>query len=104
MTNSTKLKVRKQNGKIEVLVLVNHPMETGQRQHKTTKEPVSAHYIQTMTIELNGKAVAEANLGPGVAKNPLMGIELDGARSGDKFTARWIDNKGQSGFGEAMVE
>jgi len=103
MVNSTKLMFRRKNGKIEVLVLVNHPMETGLRQYKTTKEPISAHYIQTMTIELNGKTVAEANLGPGVAKNPLTGIELNGAGSGDRVVARWTDSKGQSGIGEVVI-
>lgn len=103
MANSTKLRLRRQNGKIEVLVLVNHPMETGQRQHKTTKDPIPANYIQTMTIELNGMTVAEANLGPGVAKNPLTGIELNGVESGDRVTTKWTDNKGQSGVGEVVV-
>ncbi len=100
----TKVKVKKLGDKHQVLVLVNHPMETGQRKDKKTGEKVPAHYIETITFELNGKKVAEAMLGGGVSKNPLTGIELDGAKSGDTIKISWTDNKGESGGAETAVK
>ncbi len=99
----TKIKTRARGGQTEVLVLVNHPMETGRRKNKKTKEKIPAHYIQKMTFEINGKAVAEANLGPGVSKNPLTGIAVKDAKAGDKVKVSWTDNKGESGGAETTV-
>lgn len=103
MTNRTKIKTRRAGDQTEILVLVNHPMETGRRIDKATNTRVAAHYIERMTIRLNGTVVADNNLGPSVAANPLIGIVVDGAKSGDNVMVKWTDNKGQGGVGEAVV-
>ena len=103
MAKLTKIRTRYQDGQTEILVLVNHPMETGRRRDKKTKQLIPAYYIQKMIFEVNGSVVAEANLGPGVAKNPLTGIVLKGTRAGDKIKVSWTDNKGESGGAEATV-
>jgi len=90
-------------GATEVLVLVNHPMETGQRKDKKTKQPIPAHFIQKMTFTLNGKEVAVADLGVAVSKDPLVGVRVTGAKKGDKVKVSWSDNKGESGGSEATV-
>ncbi|MDH3638342.1 MAG: thiosulfate oxidation carrier complex protein SoxZ [Gammaproteobacteria bacterium] len=100
----TKVKVKKLGDKHQVLVLINHPMETGQRKDKKTGEKIPAHFIETITFELNGNKVAEASLGSGVSKNPLTGVELDGAKPGDTIKVSWTDNKGESGGTEATVK
>jgi sulfur-oxidizing protein SoxZ len=103
MAALTKIKTRTQGDATEVLVLVNHPMETGNRKDKKTGGKIPAHYIQKMTFEHNGAAVAEANLGPAVSKNPLTAISLKGAKAGDTVKVSWSDNKGESGSAEATV-
>lgn len=103
MSRLTKIKSRTRGAATEVLVLVNHPMETGNRKNKKTGKKIPAHYIQKMTFALNGKVVAEANLGPAVSKNPLTAIELKGAKAGDKVKVNWSDNKGESGGAETTV-
>jgi sulfur-oxidizing protein SoxZ len=99
----TKIKTRMQGDATEVLVLVNHPMETGNRKNKKTGEKIPAHYIQKMTFEHNGATVAEANLGPAVSKNPLTAISIKGAKAGDTVKVSWSDNKGESGSAETTV-
>ena len=99
----TKMKVKKAGDASQVLVLVNHPMETGTRKDKKSGKLVPAHYIQKMSFSHNGKTIAEANLGAGVSKNPLIGIELKGANAGDKVAVKWSDNQGESGSAESTV-
>jgi sulfur-oxidizing protein SoxZ len=104
MARETKIRTRTQEGVIEVLVLVTHPMETGMRKDKATGNVIPAHFIQELTIELNGKPMASASLGIGVSENPLLGFRSKTAKNGDKVKATWKDNKGETGTAEAVVE
>ena len=99
---TTKIRARPKDGATEVMVLVNHPMETGLRVNPQTKEKVPAHFIQKMTFELNNKVVAAADLGTGISENPLITV-LVNAKPGDKVKAAWTDNKGGSGGAETIV-
>lgn len=99
----TKIRTKTQGGVTDVLVLVSHPMETGQRTDKKTKEKIPAHYIEKLNFSLNGKEVASTDLGPAVSSDPLVGIKLKGAKAGDKLKVTWSDNKGESGGGEATI-
>ncbi len=102
---STKMKIKKNKaGGHDVMVLAKHPMETGLRKDKKTGEKVPAHFIQTMDFSLNGTVVSQANLGPGVSKNPLIGISLSGGKSGDTVSVSWTDNKGETGTTEKAIK
>ncbi len=100
---TTKIKVKQSGVKTLVLTLVKHPMETGQRVDKKTKKKIPAHYIQKMTFAVGGKQVAEANLGPAVSKDPLVGVQVKNAKKGDKVKVSWTDNKGNRGSAEKTV-
>ncbi|GMR19630.1 MAG: thiosulfate oxidation carrier complex protein SoxZ [Gammaproteobacteria bacterium] len=102
MARLTKIKTRPKGDKTEILVLVNHPMETGNRKNKKTKKKIPAHYIQKMTFKVDGKQVADADLGPAVSKNPLVGIRVN-AKKGAKVAVSWSDNKGEKGGANATV-
>ncbi len=99
----TRIRTRIEGGVTDVLVLVSHPMETGLRTDPKTKEKIPPHFIQKMVFTLNGKEVAAADLGVGVAKDPLLGIKLKGAKPGDKLKVTWSDNKGESGGEEHTI-
>lgn len=103
MARSMKVRTRSGDGGVEVLVLISHPMETGQRVDKQTKQKIPPHFIQKVVLEHNGKAVVTANLGPGVSEDPLLGFQLAGGKGGDKIKISWTDNKGESGSTEATV-
>jgi len=96
MAYSTRIKTKTSGGETTVLVLVNHPMETGNRKDKKTGKKIPAHYIKTMTFAKNGKSFADANLGPAVSKNPLVSVKVS-AKSGDKISVSWSDSKGEKG-------
>lgn len=81
----------------ELMVSVKHPMETGMRKDKATGKVIPAHFINRMTVEHNGKIIAEADLSIAISTNPIMGFGLKDARSGDKVKVSWTDNLGETG-------
>ena len=99
-----KLRTRPQDGAVEVLMLVTHPMETGQRVDKKTNQKIPAHFIQRVTIEHNGKVVITMDGGTAVSEDPLLGFRLMNAKKGDKVKISWSDNKGESGVAETVVD
>ena len=101
---ATKIKARNKGNATEILVLVQHPMETGSRKDKKTKKVIPAHFIQTLNFTINGKTVADVSMGIGVSKNPLVGIRVKNAKSGDKIEVSWKDNKGETGGAKTAVK
>ncbi len=98
-----KVRTRSQDGEVEVMLLISHPMETGQRTDKKTNQKIPAHFIQNVSLEHNGRVVVKSLLGVGVSEDPLLGFRLKGAKNGDKLKISWQDNKGESGSSEAVV-
>ncbi len=101
---ATKIKARKKGNATEILVLAQHPMETGNRKDKKTKKKIPAHFIKTLVFSINGKSVADAYLSTGVSKNPLVGIRVKNAKSGDKISVSWKDNKGETGSAKTTLK
>ena len=103
MDRKMKVRTRMQEGKVEILILINHPMETGLRKDKETKKKIPAHFIKNVNLEYNGKLVANAELGIGISQNPLIGFRLNQGKDGDKLKVTWNDNKGETGKLETVV-
>lgn len=97
------MRTKTANGETEILVLVDHPMETGQRIDPRTKRRIPAHFIQKMTFSLNGKEFAVADLGIAVSRNPLVKVKLRDAKTGDTVKVTWSDNKGETGEEELSI-
>jgi len=92
-----------EGGLTEIKVIANHPMETGQRVDPKTKEKIPAHFIQKLAIELNGKVVADIDMGVAISKDPLLAVAVKNAKNGDKIKVSWSDNKGEKGGADAVV-
>ena len=104
MARDIRIKTRRSGSSTEILTMVNHPMETGQRKDKKTGKKIPAHYIEKLNVELNGKLVASANLGAAVSKRPMVGIRVSGAKAGDTVKVSWRDNMKESGTQTATVK
>jgi len=87
----------------DVKVLMNHPMETGQRKDAKTGTLVPALFIQDVVATINGATVMTANFGTGISKNPYLGFKVKGAKVGDKVSVSWVDNTGDKTSAEAAV-
>ena len=89
-------------GFTDVRVLMNHPMETGQRKDSAGKL-VPMHFIQNLTVKVNGKTVVEGETSQAVSRNPVFSFRLKGGAKGDKIEVSWLDNKGESNKIESAV-
>jgi sulfur-oxidizing protein SoxZ len=91
-----KMRATLAGGNTEVRVLMTHPMTTAQ-----SGQPL--HFIQNITVKLNGSAVIEAEVSQAVSRNPVFSFRLRGGAKGDKVEVAWLDNKGESNKIEAAV-
>lgn len=88
--------------KVDVKILMAHPMETGQRKGPDGK-PVPAHYIDRVSVRCKDRVVLAADWGPAVSKNPYLAFRFGGAAKGDLLTVTWTDNRGESRTDEAAI-
>ena len=96
MAGPMKMRATLAGGNTEVRVLMTHPMTTAQ-----SGQPL--HFIQNVTVKLNGKAVIEAEVSQAVSRNPVFSFRLKGGAKGDKIEVAWLDNKGETNSTEATV-
>lgn len=86
----------------EVRVLMVHPMETGQRKD-AGGSLVPMHFIQEVSIRLNGRVVLEGQISQAVSRNPVFSFKLKGAKAGDKLEIAWLDNRGERNRTETAI-
>ena len=102
MAGPMKMRATWANGFTDIRVLMTHPMETGQRKD-ADGNLVPMHFIQTVSVQLNGKTVVDCQLSQGVSRNPVFSFRIKGGARGDKVTVAWQDNKGDSNSIDAAV-
>jgi sulfur-oxidizing protein SoxZ len=93
MADPMKIRATLQGDVADVRVLMAHPMETGQRKDASGKV-VPLHYIQTISAQLNGKTVFQADISQAISRNPVFAFKVKGAKAGDKLAITWQDNTG----------
>ena len=103
MAEPMKIRATMQGDVADIKVLMNHPMETGQRKDSKTGQLVPAHFIRNVDAKLNGKPVLNAQWSQAVSKNPFLGFRIKGAKAGDTVEVTWLDNKGETSKIETKV-
>ena len=102
MADPMRIRALAAGDKATVRVLMAHDMETGLRKDAAGK-PIAAWYITQVSAQLNGKTVMTAQWGPAVAKNPFLQFTVKGAKSGDKISVSWVDNRGEKRTDDVTV-
>jgi sulfur-oxidizing protein SoxZ len=102
MSEPMRIRATLQGDTADVRVLMLHPMETGQRRDGKG-ELVPLHFIQSVLITHNGRTVLDAQWSQAVSRNPFLGVRVKGAKTGDKISVTWTDNKGDKRTDEATV-
>ena len=102
MPGPMKMRASLGQGFTDVRVLMTHPMETGQRKDSEGKI-VPMHFIQNLTVKVNGRPVIEAQTSQAISRNPVFTFRLKGGAKGDKIEVSWLDNHGESNRTEAAI-
>ena len=103
MDKTVRFRVRLQDNVADVKVMIFHPMETGYRRDKSSKQIIPQHFIHTVNVAHNGKHIMQVHWSRSVSKNPYLNFRVPSASEGDEFTIAWIDNMGQSGIGATVI-
>jgi len=93
MADPMKIRATLQGDVADVRVLMAHAMETGQRKDAGGKV-IPMHFIQTISAQLNGKTVFQADISQAISRNPVFAFKVKGAKAGDKLAITWQDNMG----------
>lgn len=96
MAYVTKIRTRSIGDHTRILVLVKNSSSSG-------RDSRTGPFIERITFTMNGRAIAEAELGPATDDNPLTGISVAGAQSGDRVAVAWTDSEGESGGAESTI-
>ena len=102
MSGPMKIRATAKDGVADIRVLMSHPMETGQRKDAEGKV-IPLHFIQNVTVKLNGKTVAEGQISQAVSRNPMFSFRAKGGKPGDKVEISWLDSKGETNRSEAVI-
>ena len=102
MADPMKIRAVLKGDTVDVRVLMNHPMETGQRKDGGGNV-IPLHFIQEITVRLNGKTVIESQISQAVSRNPVFSFRVKGAKAGDKLQISWLDNKGDKNSTETVI-
>ena len=102
MAEPMKIRATLKGDTADVRVLMGHPMETGQRKDGAGKI-VPLHFIQEITVKLNGKTVIESQISQAVSRNPVFSFRVKGAKAGDKVEINWLDTKGETSKAETVI-
>lgn len=102
MPGPMKMRATVKSGYTDIRVLMNHPMETGLRKGRDGK-PIPAHYIENVTVKVNGKTVVDGQISQAISRNPVFSFRVKGGSKGDKIEISWTDNKGESNRIESAV-
>jgi sulfur-oxidizing protein SoxZ len=86
---------------IQVRIAIQHPMETGYRPDHFGRR-IPKNVINTLTRRYNGVEVFRADMGSGIAANPLLQFPVRIEAAGE-FLFEWIDDSGERGSARAAI-
>jgi sulfur-oxidizing protein SoxZ len=102
MADQIKIRANTQGDVTDIRVLMQHPMETGQRKDEKGQS-LPVNFIQTFTVSHNGQLLIDGQLNTSVSKNPLFAFKARGIKPGDKLTVSWADNLGDKRSDEITI-
>ena len=102
MAEQIKIRVQNQGETSDIRILMQHPMETGQRKDDKG-QTLPVNFIQTFSVQHNGKPLVEGQLNTSVAKNPLFVFKTRSIKAGDRLVVAWKDNLGEQRQDEITV-
>ncbi|WP_408593492.1 thiosulfate oxidation carrier complex protein SoxZ [Limnohabitans sp.] len=84
------------NAEVEVRLLLGHVMETGFR-HDSSGVQVAKDILQFVKVHVGDVLVFEAELGTGMAANPMFFFSLTLPPQAGDMVVSWADHQGRTG-------
>lgn len=103
MPEAMRIRAVEKDGLVDVRVQIRHDMESGSRKDEAG-EPIPAWYITQFEVEVAGRTVFAAQLGPGVSRHPLLQFRVHDARKGQAVVACWEDSRGETREDRGVIE
>lgn len=86
---------------VQLRIAIQHPMETGYRPDHFGRR-IPKNVINTLICRYNEVEVFRAEMGSGVAANPLLQFPVRVQESGE-FVFEWRDDSGERGESRAAI-
>lgn len=93
----------KEEGYVEVRILMYHDMENGRRKDEAGNL-VPAWHITDFKVLHQARTVLEGQFGTSVSKNPYLVFRFRGGKKGDKLSVSWTDNRGDTRIDDALID
>lgn len=103
MSEPMKIRAFLAKDKVEVMLRVRHPMESGLRKDEQGQR-IPAHYIETLVVKCRERVVLDAHLGMAVSEHPYLSFKFGGAAKGDPISVTWVDNLGDTRTDHGVVD
>ena len=87
MSDPMRIRASVVGDKVEVKVLMAHPMESGLRKN-ADGSIIPVHFNDRVVASCKGKTVLAADWGRAVSKNPYLSFRFSGAAKGDMVILR----------------
>lgn len=84
------------NAEVEVRLLLGHVMETGFR-HDSSGVQVAKDILQFVKVHVGDTLVFEAELGTGMAANPMFFFSFTLPPQAGEMVVSWTDHQGRTG-------
>lgn len=102
MSAEIKIRAQIQGDNALIRVLMQHPMEGGQRRDEEGKV-IPPHFIQTFSVQLNKQRLIDGQLNTSISTNPLFTFKARNIKTGDNLSVHWTDNTGKERRDEIIV-
>lgn len=102
-SKSIKIRAKLKNGTTTIKALITHPMESGRRKNKETKELIPAEFIQEVACVYKGETLLNVDCGAGLSMDPYVSFDFEGGAKGDQVKLSWVDNLGNSDSAETKI-
>ncbi|MFN7087899.1 MAG: thiosulfate oxidation carrier complex protein SoxZ [Burkholderiales bacterium] len=86
---------------IRIGIMIQHPMETGFRPDIYGKR-IPKNVIHTLVCRYNGGEIFRAEMGSGIAANPILQFHTVAQESGE-IVFDWVDDSGNRGTASAAI-
>ncbi len=98
------IRAKHTNGFTKVRVMITHPMIGHNNLGDNNESDSRPHFIQDITFILGEEPIMSALCSSNVAKDPFVAFEFKGGNRGDTIKVTWVDNWGERGSTETVID